>query len=145
VCSTAPRRRGSPGYWDGYAKEEAAGAKCSKATLDGKYMFAQDGVIITGNDQVPFALAGYQVYNGNGQVNAVSSGNANGEVFRNERFSGTYTVTADCIATATYTDGSQYDQFVAPNGSLFTFVQTEPSEWVMSGFELRGTAKRVAR
>jgi hypothetical protein len=128
-----------------YAKDEAARAKCSRATLDGKYVFAQDGVIITGNDQVPFALAGYQVYNGKGQVNAVSSGNIGGEVTRNQRYSGTYTVTADCIATVTYEDGLQYDQFVAPNGSLFTFVQTEPSEWVTSGFEVRGTAKRVAQ
>jgi hypothetical protein len=129
----------------GYAEDEAARARCSKATLDGKYVFAQDGVIITEDEQVPFAVAGYQVYNGKGQVQGVASGNFGGEVVRNERFTGTYTVTADCIATVTYEDGSEFDQFVAPNGSMFTFVQTEPSEVVTSGFELRGTAKRVAQ
>jgi hypothetical protein len=52
----------------GYAKDEnAARAKCSEATLDGTYLFAEDGVILTGHDQVPFALAGYEVYNGNGK------------------------------------------------------------------------------
>jgi hypothetical protein len=127
-----------------YAQDEAARAKCSKATLDGKYLFAQDGVIITEDEQVPFAWAGYQVYNGKGQVQIVISQNVGGEVVRNDRFSGTYTVTADCRATVTY-EGAQVDQFVAPNGSMFTFVQTEPSEVVTSGFELRGTAKRVAQ
>jgi len=32
--------------------------------------------------------------------------------------------------------------FVAPDGSMFTFVETDPGV-VFSGFELRGTAKRV--
>ncbi len=135
-----------------YAQDEAAqgenaGAKCSKATLNGTYLFAVDGVFITEDEQVPFALAGYQVYNGKGRVNGVFSGNFGGEVVRNERFSGTYTVRADCTATVTYTDGDpfQFDLFVAPDGSMFTLVQTNPSEWVTSGFELRVTAKRVAQ
>jgi len=132
----------------GYAKNEnAAGAKCSEATLRGTYLFAEEGVILTGNDQVPFALAGYQVYYGNGKVKGVQSGNFGGEVVRKERFSGTYTVKADCTATVTYTDGDpfRFDLFVAPDGSKFTLVQVNPSEWVTSGFELRATAKRVAQ
>ena len=38
----------------GHAQDEAiAGAKkCSNATLDGTYLFAEDGVILQGNDQV---------------------------------------------------------------------------------------------
>jgi hypothetical protein len=132
----------------GYAKDEnAAKAKCSEATLDGTYLFAEDGVILTGNDQTPFALAGYEVYNGNGKVRGVQSGNFGGEVSRKERFTGTYTVNADCTATVTYTNGEpfRYDLFVAPDGSKFTLVQVSPSEWVTSAFEVRGTAKRVAQ
>jgi hypothetical protein len=132
----------------GYAKDEnASGAKCSEATLDGTYLFAEDGFILTGNDQTPFALAGYEVYNGNGKVRGVQSGNFGGEVSRKERFTGTYTVNADCTATVTYPDGEpfRYDLFVAPDGSKFTLVQVSPSEWVTSAFEVRGTAKRVAQ
>jgi hypothetical protein len=132
----------------GYAKDENAGrAKCSEATLDGTYLFAEDGFIITNNDQVPIAEAGYEVFNGNGKVRGVSSGNINGEVFRKERYSGTYTVKADCTATVTYNGGTPfvYDLFVAPDGSQFTLVQVKPSEWVRSGFEPRATAKRVAQ
>jgi hypothetical protein len=128
----------------GYAKDEdTGGAKCSEAMLDGTYLFDGDGVEIKGNEQVPFALAGYEVFDGNGKVKGVFSANVNGEIFRNEPISGTYTVKADCTSTATFADGTRNDQFIAPDGSMLTFVQTKPSEFVTSGFELRGTAKRV--
>jgi hypothetical protein len=131
----------------GFANDENAGkAKCSEATLDGTYLFAEDGVILTGNDQIPFALAGYEVYNGNGKVRGVQSGNFGGEIDRKAPFTGTYTVKADCTATVTYTNGEpfRYDLFVAPDGSEFTLVQVKPSEWVTSAFEEQATAKRVA-
>ena len=130
----------------GFADDEnTAKAKCSEATLDGTYLFAEDGVILEGNDQIPFALAGYEVYNGNGKVRGVQSGNFGGEVSRKERFSGTYTVNEDCTATVTYPGDEpfRYDLFVAPDGSKFTLVQVNPPEWVTSAYEVRGTAKRV--
>jgi hypothetical protein len=140
---------GVVGVWAvgaGYAKDEnaASGAKCSEATLDGTYLFAEDGFFLTDNDQVPFALAGYQVYNGNGKVRGVQSGNFGGEVFRKDPFTGTYTVQADCTATVTYTGNEQFDLFLDPDGSKFTLVQVKPSDLVTSGFEPRATAKRVA-
>ena len=86
----------------GYAKDEnASRAKCSEATLKGTYLFAQNGVRIKDNDQRPFALAGYDVFDGNGEVKGLASGNFNGEVFRNDRFTGTYTVKANCTGTLT--------------------------------------------
>src|ERR671919_1315310 len=129
----------------GYAKDEdTSRAKCSEATLHGTYPFAFDGVEIKGNnDQVPFAIAGYGVFDGNGKEKGVVSSNFNGEVSRKEPVSGTYTVKGDCTGTLTFADGSQIDMFIAPDGSMFTFVQTKPSELVGSGFQPRGTAKRV--
>ena len=129
----------------GYAKNEdaASKAKCSEATLKGTYLFAQNGVEIKGDEQRPVAIAGYEVFDGNGKVKGVDSSNFNGEITRNERFSGTYTVNADCTGTATYSDGTRYDQFIAPDGSILTFVLTKPSEGVTSAFELQVTAKRV--
>jgi len=53
-----------------------------------------------------------------------------------------YTVKANCTGTFTFTNGTRYDMFIAPDGSKFTFVRANP-EIVSSGFELRGTAKRV--
>jgi hypothetical protein len=135
----------------GFANDEnAAGAhwplrqECSKATLDGRYLVAYQGIEIRGNNQLPFAVAGYEVYNGNGKVKGVYSVNFNGKAFRNESGSGTYSVKANCTSTATFTDGTRYDQFIAPDGSKFTFVQTKPSQQVTAGLEPRATAKRVA-
>jgi hypothetical protein len=129
----------------GYADEEnASGAKCSEATLDGTYLFAADGVGIKGNEQRPFAIAGYEVYDGNGKVKAVFTLNINGKtVIRKETVSGTYSVEADCTGTATYADGTRDDQFIAPDGSEFTFVQIHPKNLVTASFEPRGSAKRV--
>jgi hypothetical protein len=120
-----------------------AGAKCSKATLHGTYLFAQDGVHITGKDRAPFAIAGMEKYDGNGNVKTVLSANFNGDVVRHERLSGTYTVKANCTGTVTYSPTEALDVFIAPNGSMFTFVQVKPPQQVTSGFELQGTAKRV--
>ena len=124
----------------GYAKDENdARAKCSEATLEGTYPFAFNGVQIKGNnDQAPFAIAGYAVFDGNGKEKGVVSSNFNGEVSRKEPVSGTYTVKADCTGTLTFADGSQIDLFIAPDGSMFTFIQTKPSRLVGSGFQPRG-------
>ena len=130
----------------GYAKDEnASRAKCSKATLKGTYLFAFNGVEIKGNsDQRPFAIAGYDVFDGNGEVKGVASGNFNGEVTRKDRFTGTYTVKGNCTGTLTVRDGAavQGDIFIAPDGSMFAFVRTDPED-VAAGFDPQVTAKRV--
>jgi hypothetical protein len=132
----------------GFANDEDdAGAKCSEATLHGMYLVAQHGVITEGPDQGPFAAAGREVYDGNGKVEGLFSFNFNGFVVSPpEPSSGTYTVKANCTGTTTYiSEGARYetDLFIAPDGSMFTWVQTNPPERVASGFELQGTAKRV--
>jgi len=68
---------GGAGYAEanGDNGDENAGAKCSKATLDGAYLFTHDGVDISGNDQAPFAIAGMETYDGNGKVKGVASAN----------------------------------------------------------------------
>jgi len=129
----------------GFAEDEnGAGAKCSKATLHGTYLFAQDGVDVKGKDQVPFAFAGMEKYDGNGKVKAIVSANFNGDVARHQSIPGSYTVKADCTGVVTYGPTEALDLFIAPDGSMFTFVQVKPShQQVTSGFELQGAAKRV--
>jgi hypothetical protein len=131
----------------GFAEDQnAARAKCSKATLDGTYLFANDGVDVTGNKQLPLAAAGYDVYDGNGKlIDSVASVNFNGQVARKVHGSGTYTLKADCTGTVTFAgrDAPRLDLFVAPDGSKFTQVGISPPEVVSSGFEERVTAKRV--
>ena len=132
----------------GYAKDEdTSRAKCSKATLKGTYLFAQNGVEIKGNsEQRPFALAGYDVFDGQGGVKGVASGNFNGEVFRKDPFTGTYTVKANCTGTVTFRGvggaTTHGDIFIAPDGSKFAFVGTDP-ESVGASIDEQVTAKRV--
>jgi hypothetical protein len=126
------------------ANNKGTGAKCSEATLDGRYLFAFDGFELKDNDKaVPFAQAGYEVYDGNGHVKGVFSGNFNREITRNGKFSGTYTVKANCTSTVRYTDGTQFDQFLSPDGTQIAFVQIKPPEFVGGGLEVQGTAERV--
>ena len=130
----------------GYAEDEnASGAKCSEATLDGTYLFADDGFVIRDNEKVPFAASGYEVYDGNGHTKGVSTTNVNGKITSKETFSGTYTVKADCTGTGTFGPTQVLDYFIAPDGSKFTFVFVKPKSVVASGFEERVTAKRVAQ
>ena len=124
---------------DEAAAGAAARARCSEATLRGTYLFAYDGVEIKGNDKRPFAAAGYQVHDGKKEVEGRYSANFNGKIYRNKAFKGTYTVHANCRGTATFDDGTRYHLFVAPDGSMFTFVQTD-SEYVTSG-----TAHQIGR
>ena len=121
----------------------AGGAKCSEATLDGRYLFSFDGVEITGDKKTPFAQAGYEVYDGNGHVKGVYSGNFGGEIVRNQPISGTYTVTAGCTGTVRYTDGTQSDQFLSPDGNQVAFVLTRSPEFVGGGLEVQGKKTRV--
>jgi hypothetical protein len=127
-----------------YAKDQnASKAKCSEATLDGTYLFADQGFVIRDNEKVPFANSGYEVYDGNGHTKGVSTTNVNGKITSKEPFSGTYTVKANCTGSSTYSDGTRYDDYIAPDGSMLTFVQTKPSNWVLAGDEHQVTAKRV--
>jgi hypothetical protein len=128
----------------GFANDEnASRAKCSDATLHGTYLFAQDGVDITGKDQVPFAIAGSDFFDGNGHFKTVASTNFNGQITRKDTVTGTYSIKANCTGTGTYEGGAKADMFFTPYGSKFTFVQVDPSQQVTSGFEERVTAKRV--
>jgi hypothetical protein len=127
-----------------YAKDQnASRAKCSEATLEGTYLFADNGFVIKDNEKVPFASSGYEVYDGNGHTKGVSTTNVNGKVSSKESFSGTYTVKANCTGSSTYSDGTRYDDYIAPDGSMITYVPTKPSNLVSAGEEQQVTAKRV--
>jgi hypothetical protein len=121
---------------------------CSVATLSGTYVSASDGVQIRDKDRVPFASAGLDVFDGAGQVKGVFSISFNGLIEQNLTLSGTYTVNADCTGTWTTTDSTgstvvHFDLFIAPDGSHFTFVQTDPG-FVTSGSERRGSREKVS-
>jgi hypothetical protein len=119
--------------------------KCSVATLSGTYVYASDGVQIRGEDRVPFANAGVDVYEGAGKIEGVFSVSFNGQIAQNLTLAGTYTVNADCTGTWTTTDSTatvvHFDLFIAPDGSHLTFAATDPGI-VSAGSEWRGSRKK---
>ena len=119
-----------------------AAEECSVATLKGRYLFANEGFTIEGNTRRPFAVAGSEVFDGQGNVRAIYTVSANGKIDRNVRVEGEYIVNADCTSTVSYSDGTHYDQFLAPDGKTLVFVQTDPGT-VTAGFERSAMAKMV--
>ena len=124
----------------------AARATCDVGTLHGTYLGANDGTVTGGADKGPFAAAEFQWFDGNGKTEGVFSVNYNSRnIFRRDRFSGTYRVRADCTGTVTLTDGTQYDLFIDPDGDMFAWVQTYPPQYVVSGVERRVTRQRIGQ
>ena len=106
-------------------------------------MWADNGVDAnTGN---PFAGAGHEYYDGNGNIQGVSTANSDGAITSGSSFTGTYEVNADCTGKSTFpgTPEFKYDLFINPEGDMFTWVQTQPRRGVVSAVEQRVTLKRV--
>ncbi len=107
--------------------------KCTLASYKGRYVFAGGGKFS--------AIAGLEVYNGDGTMSGIFSQSTDGKIVRNIAYTGTYTVNPDCSSTLTITETvsravAHYDQFIAPTGDEFTWVQTDPGT-VSAGFERR--------
>ena len=117
-------------------------AQCSLSTLKGTYLFAADGVQIVGSDQLPFAVAGLDVYDGKGKLEGAVTLSVNGTILR-QSTAGTYTINRDCTGTSTADTGEHFDLFIAPDGSQFTFIQTDEGS-VVAGVETQATAKRIS-
>jgi hypothetical protein len=115
---------------------------CSLATLKGTYIYEYEGFALVDGQHVPFAFAGVEYYNGDGTMRGVFSGTDDSSIDRDIEYTGTYTVEPDCTGTLINVDPisvTHFDQFLAPNGSKFTFVQTD------EGFVASGVEKRVSR
>jgi hypothetical protein len=119
--------------------------QCSLSTLNGRYVFAIDGVQVMKSDRVPFTVAGLEIFDGHGHLRGVISQSVNGNISRHIRFTGTYTVTQDCFSTETLMVAGatlHFDQFTVSDGSVFSFVETDPGV-VTAGYDTRGTGQRV--
>jgi hypothetical protein len=117
-------------------------ARCSDATLHGRYSFATESTQVSGPPpNGPFAYAGFVVYDGRGRNSEVYTISAAGQVSQLVRETGRYHINADCTGSETDTAlgiGTQhYDEFVSPDGSQIAYVQTD------SGIVSAGTLTRV--
>ncbi|WP_164008580.1 hypothetical protein [Pyxidicoccus trucidator] len=121
------------------AAETSMNSACKPSMLKGNYIYANDGYIVSGSDQVPFAQAGHDFFKGDGTLTGAATINTNGVVTRIV-YTGTYTVAPDCSGTATLLDNlggtAHFDFFVTKNGAALAYVQTDAG-YVTATFELR--------
>ena len=127
----------------------AARATCDVSTLRGTYLFADQGVNVTGFRRVPIAGAGYDYFDGNGKIEGILTSNINATITSRDSYSGSYTVNPDCTGRSTFpatraTPEYQYDLYIHPEGDMFTWVQVKPERSeVVSAVEQRVTLKRI--
>ena len=120
----------------------AAAASCGPHSLKGRYAYAFSGFKTQGESaaqRTPFAQAGHEVYDGKGGVSGNATGSNNGTIVR-VKYTGTYTVNADCSGSVTTTDdrgeAAHYDIFVPSDGSSILYIQSD-SGVVSAGWERR--------
>ena len=105
---------------------------CTLESYQGRYVFHGDGKFS--------AIAGLEIYNGDGTMTGIFSASDDGVIIKEVAYTGTYTVNADCTSTLTTVDQNKEvthnSQFLGPKGEEFTWVQTDPGS-VSSGFERR--------
>jgi hypothetical protein len=105
---------------------------CTPATLRGRYLFAESGVLLPPAFGVAAptqaADAGVEIFNGDGTgTNTVTFRvGANPPVLENVVAPVQYVVRADCTGQITVLNGPSFDIFVAPDGSEFARIATAP-------------------
>src|SRR5262249_62343286 len=113
----------------------------SLRTLKGTYVYHCAGFRLDNGQQVHFAFAGEDHFDGNGTVTGVFSYSDNSPLLQQHiSYSGTYTVNPDCTGTYTTVDengvSGNLDLFFGRDGEEVTFIFTDPGV-VDAGVERR--------
>jgi hypothetical protein len=105
---------------------------CTLATLEGRYLFAESGVLlppafgVTAPTQA--ADAGVHTFNGNGTgSDTVTFRIGTQVVLENAESPIAYTVNTNCTGTITVLNGPSFDIFIAPDGEIFSSIATAPA------------------
>ena len=110
----------------------AQSSRCNNATLKGTYLYNHSGVL----NGKPYAESGREVYDGQGGlVLSYRGSDGSGGLEK-----ATYSVSADCIDTASYPDGQKATSFLSPDGSRFVYTITSApgsQPTALSGSEIR--------
>ncbi len=131
---------------DAHAENAQAAVGCDVATLNATYTFSYEGYMGTGQTITRFAVAGLEIYNGNGTIVGISSRTTEGKASAQlVTFTGTYKINSDCVESEVNVDQSgavtHFSNFFGPEGNTLNFIQTD-SNVVASGFQTRQPARR---
>jgi hypothetical protein len=105
---------------------------CTLATLQGRYLFAESGVLLPPAFGVAVptqaADAGIHIFNGDGTgTDTVTFRIGNNIVLENVVNPLLYTVNPDCTGTIAVINGPSFDIFIAPDGAEFARIATAPA------------------
>ena len=114
---------------EAYAGEN--GARCTLATLNGQYLFAESGTLFPPafgvTKQSIGNSAGFHIFNGDGTGTDFVTFSVNGV---NQHVPSpvtiTYTLNPDCTGTLSVQNGPNHNIFVAVDGSSLTSINTDP-------------------
>jgi len=125
----------------GHPEPAASAEQCSLRTLKGTYVYHCAGFRLENGQQVHFAFAGQDHFDGNGTVTGVYSYSDNNPILQQHiSYSGTYTVNPDCTGTYATVDengiSGHLDLFFGRDGEEVTFIFTDPGV-VDAGVERR--------
>src|SRR3982751_3453594 len=114
------------------SQASAAPRACTLATLQGRYLFAESGVLLPPafGVAVPTQAAdvGIHIFNGDGTgKDTVTLRIGNNIVLENVVNPLLYTVNPDCTGTITVLNGPSFDIFIAPDGAEFARIATAPA------------------
>jgi hypothetical protein len=117
-------------------EQEAQGSDghrgCTLATLQGRFLFAESGVLLPPafgvTTPTQTADAGVHIFNGDGTGTDTVTFRIGGNIVLENVVSPTlYTVNADCTGKSTVINGPSSDLFIAPDGSEFARISTPPA------------------
>ena len=105
---------------------------CSVATLRGRYLFAESGVLLPPAFGVitptQAADAGFHILNGDGSGTDTVTLRVGGNIVLENAVSPVlYTVNADCTGKFSVINGPSFDLFIAPDGSEIASISTAPA------------------
>ena len=117
------------GVEQGCAGERAE--KCTLATLNGQYLFAESGTLFPPafgvTKQSIGNVAGFHILNGDGTGTDFVTFSVNGiDQHVPSPVATTYTLNPDCTGTLSVQNGPNHDIFVAVDGSSLTSINTDP-------------------
>ena len=114
------------------SQTSAAPRVCNLATLQGRYLFAESGVLLPPafGVAVPTQAAdvGFHIFNGDGTGTDIVTVRIGSTVVLENLVSPlVYTINPDCTGTITVSNGPSFGIFVAPDGREFGSIATAPA------------------
>lgn len=119
---------------------------CTLATLQGRYLFAESGVLLPPAFGVAVptqaADAGMHIFNGDGTGTDTVTVRIGNDIFLEDAVMPlVYSVKPDCTGTITVINGPTFDIFIAPDGAEFAKIATGPSGNYPSAIDRRVSRK----